>query len=74
MHIIHRQTYRVCGSPRLFLAIDLGEQYLQGSFVKEGHVIPSLRKIPTPPCAITRDKATIDAEIEKARKADFLVL
>lgn len=47
MHIIHRQTCRVCGSPHLAPAIDLGEQFLQGSFVKEGHVMPPLRKIPT---------------------------
>ncbi len=47
MHIIHRQTCRVCGSPHLSTAIDLGEQFLQGSFVKEGHVVPPLRKIPT---------------------------
>ena len=47
MHIIHRQTCRVCGSPHLSPAIDLGEQFLQGSFVKEGHVVPPLRKIPT---------------------------
>jgi SAM-dependent methyltransferase len=47
MHIIHRQTCRVCGSPYLTEAVDLGEQHLQGSFVKEGHVMPPLRKIPT---------------------------
>jgi SAM-dependent methyltransferase len=47
MHIIHRQTCRVCGSPHLTPAIDLGAQYLQGSFVKEGHVMPPLRRIPT---------------------------
>jgi hypothetical protein len=47
MHIIQRQTCRVCGSPHLTPAIDLGEQHLQGSFVKEGHVMPPLRKIPT---------------------------
>ena len=47
MHIPHRQTCRVCGSPHLTEAIDLGEQYLQGSFVKEGHSMPTLQKFPT---------------------------
>lgn len=47
MHIIHRQTCRVCGSSALTPVIDLGEQYLQGSFVKPGKEDPPMRKIPT---------------------------
>ena len=47
MHIIHRQTCRVCSSPHLANAVDLGEQHLQGSFVKDGHVMPPLRRIST---------------------------
>lgn len=47
MHLIHRTTCRICGSSSLAKVIDLGEQYLQGSFVKEGKELPPLRKIPT---------------------------
>ncbi|MBF0168524.1 MAG: class I SAM-dependent methyltransferase [Alphaproteobacteria bacterium] len=47
MHIIFRQTCRVCGSPHLLPVIDLGLQYLQGSFLKDGVPPPPLRKIPT---------------------------
>src|SRR5262245_2274488 len=36
MHLQRHTTCRVCGSPHLTPVIDLGEQYLQGSFVKEG--------------------------------------
>lgn len=46
MHLIHRKTCRVCGSSALTKVIDLGEQYLQGSFVKPGKEMPPLRKIP----------------------------
>jgi len=46
MHLIHRKTCRVCGSSALTKVIDLGEQYLQGSFVKPGKDLPPLRKIP----------------------------
>lgn len=46
MHLIHRKTCRVCGSSALTKVIDLGEQYLQGSFVKPGKEIPPSRKIP----------------------------
>jgi len=46
MHLTHRKTCRVCGSHALTKVIDLGEQYLQGSFVKPGKEIPPLRKIP----------------------------
>ncbi len=47
MHLVHRNTCRACGSSALTRVIDLGEQYLQGSFVKPGKEIPSTRKIPT---------------------------
>lgn len=47
MHLIHRNTCRVCGSSALTKVIDLGEQYLQGSFVKPGKELPPMRKIPT---------------------------
>jgi SAM-dependent methyltransferase len=45
MHIRKRTTCRVCGSRSLKKVIDLGPQYLQGSFVKPGKEMPSLRKI-----------------------------
>lgn len=45
MHLIHRTTCRVCGSSALTPVINLGEQYLQGSFVKPGKEIPPTRKI-----------------------------
>lgn len=47
MHLIKRQTCRVCGSKALTSVIDLGEQHLQGSFIKPGKEIPPLRKIST---------------------------
>jgi len=46
MHLVHRHTCRICGSPHLTPVIYLGEQYLQGSFVKPGKEEPPLRKIP----------------------------
>ena len=46
MHLIHRKTCRVCGSSALTRVIDLGEQYLQGSFVKADKELPPARKIP----------------------------
>ncbi len=51
MHLIFRQTCRVCGSDSLTPVIDLGEQFLQGSFVKDGKELPPMRKIP---CEIVR--------------------
>lgn len=45
MHIRKRNTCRVCGSTSLKKVIDLGPQYLQGSFVKPGKEMPSKRKI-----------------------------
>jgi SAM-dependent methyltransferase len=45
MHLIRRNTCRVCGSSALTKVINLGEQHLQGSFVKTGKEIPPNRKI-----------------------------
>jgi len=45
MHIRKRTTCRVCGSSSLKKVIDLGPQYLQGSFVKPEKEMPSNRKI-----------------------------
>ena len=47
MHLTHRTTCRVCDSSALTPVIDLGDQYLQGSFVKPGKELPPSRKIPT---------------------------
>jgi SAM-dependent methyltransferase len=47
MHLIHRKSCRVCGSTALTKVIDLGDQYLQGSFVKPGKEEPPRRRIPT---------------------------
>jgi SAM-dependent methyltransferase len=51
MHIKTRTTCRVCGSSSLKKVIDLGPQYLQGSFVKPGKEMPSTRRIP---CTLVR--------------------
>lgn len=58
MHLVHRNTCRVCGSSALTKVIDLGEQHLQGSFVKPGKELPPMRKIPTVlvRCDPTRDE------------------
>ncbi len=58
MHLIHRKTCRACGSAALTKAIDLGEQYLQGSFVKPGKELPPKRKVPLTlvRCDPTRDE------------------
>jgi len=45
MHVRKRTTCRVCGSSSLKKVIDLGPQYLQGSFVKPGKEMPSTRRI-----------------------------
>jgi len=47
MHLVKRQTCRVCGSNALTQVINLGDQHLQGSFVKPGKEIPPMRKIST---------------------------
>lgn len=46
MHLTYRKTCRVCGSMALTKVIDIGEQHLQGSFIKPGKETPPLRKIP----------------------------
>ncbi len=46
MHLIFRKSCRVCGSKALTPVINLGDQYLQGSFLKPGKEIPPMRKIP----------------------------
>jgi SAM-dependent methyltransferase len=57
MHIRKRTTCRVCGSASLTPVIDLGPQYLQGSFVKPGKEMPSQRKIN---CSLLRCNPQID--------------
>lgn len=47
MHVTYRKTCRVCGSSALTKVIVMGEQYLQGSFIKPGKPLPPMRKIPT---------------------------
>lgn len=47
MHLTYRKTCRICGSSALTKVIDLGEQHLQGSFLKPGKETPPMRKIPT---------------------------
>jgi len=48
----------VCGSADLVPVIDLGQQYLQGSFVKPGVLMPPTRKLPTQlvRCDVTRNE------------------
>jgi hypothetical protein len=47
MHLIHRTTCRVCKSAALTKVIDLGEQHLQGSFIKPDRQLPPMRRVPT---------------------------
>ena len=51
MHIKTRLTCRVCGSSSLKKVVDLGPQFLQGSFIKPGKEMPSNRRIP---CVLVR--------------------
>ena len=44
--IKHRQTCRGCGNPHLTPILDVGNQYFQGSFVKQGTIAPPCRKTP----------------------------
>jgi len=46
VHIKYRKTCRVCGSSALTKVIDLGEQYIQGAFIKPGMKIPPMQKFP----------------------------
>jgi SAM-dependent methyltransferase len=58
LHPRYRQTCRVCGSSNLTPVIDLGAQYLQGSFVKPGTLQPPSRRLPTQlvRCDVTRNE------------------
>ncbi len=47
MHLTRRTTCRVCKSSSLTKVIDLGEQHLQGSFLKPGRQVPPMRRVPT---------------------------
>lgn len=47
MHLVRRVTCRVCKSSALTPVIDLGDQYLQGSFIEPNRPLPPLRKLPT---------------------------
>lgn len=57
MHLTYRKTCRICGSSALTKVIDLGEQHLQGSFIKPGKELPPLRKIST---ELVRCNPTVD--------------
>ena len=57
MHLTHRTTCRVCGSKSLTPVINLGEQHLQGSFIKPGKEIPPNRKIA---CSLVRCNPMLD--------------
>lgn len=58
MHPRYRQTCRVCASVKLKPVIDLGDQFLQGSFLKPAVLLPPLRKLPTQlvRCDVTGDE------------------
>ncbi len=47
MHLTHRTTCRICKSSSLTKVIDLGDQHLQGSFLKPGRQVPPMRRVPT---------------------------
>ncbi len=47
MHPKYINCCRVCGSAHLIDVVDLGEQCLQGAFVKQGMMEPPRRKLPT---------------------------
>jgi len=75
VHLIHRKTCRVCGSAALTKVIDLGEQHLQGSFVKPGKVPPPLRKVPLRVlrCDPTRDERACGLlQLEHSTPPDIL--
>ena len=57
MHLVFRKSCRVCGSTALTPVINLGEQHLQGSFVKPGKEMPPMRQIPM---SLVRCDPTID--------------
>ena len=47
MNLNFRTTCRACGSSSLTKVIDIGEQYLQGLFIKPGKPLPPSEKYPT---------------------------
>ena len=57
MHLVHRTSCRICGSTALTKVINLGEQHLQGSFIKPAKELPPMRKIP---CVLVRCDPTLD--------------
>lgn len=63
MNLKHRTSCRICGNTHLIPVIDLGDQYLQGSFVKEGQSQPSTRRIPTKlvRCNVEKDEKACGA-------------
>lgn len=74
MNIKYRQTCRICGNPHLSPVIDLGNQYFQGSFIKDGISTPPKRKTPNlivrcdtskfeNACGLIQTKHTIPPEI-----------
>jgi SAM-dependent methyltransferase len=58
VHLKYRRSCRACGSPALTPVTNLGEQFLQGSFVKPGLPDPPTRRIPLTVvrCDPTRDE------------------
>jgi SAM-dependent methyltransferase len=58
VHLNYRNTCRACGSPALTKVIDLGEQHVQGVFIKPGSALPPMRRIPMVlvRCDPTRDE------------------
>jgi SAM-dependent methyltransferase len=75
VHLIHRKTCRVCGSAALTKLVDLGEQHLQGSFVKPGKELPPTRKIPLRllRCDPARDERACGLlQLEHSTPADVL--
>lgn len=58
MHLTFRKSCRVCGTTALTQVISLGDQHLQGSFVKPGKETPPMRKIPLSlvRCDLTKDE------------------
>jgi SAM-dependent methyltransferase len=77
MHLTYRKTCRACGSSALERVIDLGEQYIQGAFLKPGET-PPLRRIPLVlmrcdptmderACGLLQTSCTVPAEILYSR-------
>lgn len=74
-NIVHRHTCRVCGSTDLVKFMDLGEMYLQGSFVQEGYPEPPKRKVPLELvwCDTTKDECNCGlVQLSKTISPDIL--